>query len=64
MAGKIRTGIALGLAFAGGMCAAMYGVAAIRYVSSAVSGGDWLNDWITHLPRWIVQVALFCHGIG
>ena len=26
-------------------------VAAARYLSYAFEGGDWLNDWLTHVPE-------------
>lgn len=29
-----------------------------RYFAAVWEDGDWLNDWLTHMPGWIADVVM------
>lgn len=55
---KIRSGVVVGLAFGGTLFAVAYGAMLARYVVFGIKHGDWLNDWLTHLPQFVQAIAL------
>ena len=45
------------LAYVATVLAVVYGPALARYVAFGVLYGDWLNDWLTHLPEFVLVVV-------
>ena len=53
MSRRLAAGIELGIAFAVGLYVAYYSGSAVQYVLFGLASGDWLNDWLTHLPAFV-----------
>ena len=54
---RLTAGIELGLAFGIALYVAYWSGSAARYVAFGLKTGDWLNDWLCHLPR-VVEVVV------
>jgi len=57
MSRRLAAGIELGIAFAVGLYVAYYSGSAVQYIVFGLASGDWLNDWLTHLPAFVQSVA-------
>lgn len=57
MVRKAGTWVLCGLAIGFVLFDAVYGNALVRYIEFAIDSGDWLNDWLTHLPEFIRVVV-------
>ena len=55
MGKRIAKGV---LAAAGIACIVCYGADTLRYISFGATRGDWLNDWLTHLPQVVQQLVV------
>ena len=55
MGKRIAKGV---LAVAGIACIVCYGADTLRYIGFGVIRGDWLNDWLTHLPFVVQELVL------
>ena len=49
------------LVFAVTVYVAAYGADTLRYISFGVTRGDWLNDWLTHLPFLVQELVHALH---
>lgn len=58
---RIRLGITAGLTFALLVLGPFYLQRVWRYVAFAVETGDWLNDFLTTLPRFVQEVVIWLH---
>ena len=55
---RLKWAVVLGLAFGGSMYAAAYGAATLRWLLFATLTGDWLNDWLTHMPAFAQELVV------
>lgn len=35
-----------------------------EYFAGCIEDGDFLNDWLMHLPVYVQSFVLFLHGVG
>ena len=56
--GRLKWAVIVALAFGVTMWLVAYGAMLARYVAFGVRYGDWLNDWLTHLPAFVQAIAL------
>ena len=55
---RIKWAVVLGLTFATALYAAAYGAATLRWLLFAATSGDWLNDWLTHMPAGLQELVV------
>ena len=55
---RLKWAVVLGLTFAGALYATAYGIATLRWLLFAATTGDWLNDWLTHMPVFAQELVV------
>lgn len=55
---RLKWAVIGGLTFAGALYATAYGIATVRWLLFAATSGDWLNDWLTHMPVFAQELVV------